>query len=309
MPINKKKIVVLLAAFNGQAWIEEQLNSILKQSHAPIDIFISIDLSEDRTLSIIKRLNARNKNIHLLPYGKKFGNAAKNFFNLIKYIDIKNYEFFAFADQDDIWLPNKLERACEFLNNTKADAYSSNVIAFWPNQKQKLITKNQFYREWDYLFEAAGPGCTYVLTTKLMIHIQTCAKKYYKDIRLIELHDWFIYAFARSHNYKWVIDDFASVLYRQHKSNVMGANSGFKAIFQRLRKVLNGSWIHQIRLIAKFCTSKEINFINTYLYKNNERYFSLAFLFFKCRRKSSDQFVFFIIFIILGFKNFFTLKD
>jgi rhamnosyltransferase len=117
--INKPKFAILLAACNGEAWIEDQLVSILNQSHISLDIFICIDWSKDSTFLIVKKLKNEYKNIYLLSYRNKFGSAAKNFFNLIKRINLKKYDFIAFSDQDDIWLPNKLYRAYQILNKNK----------------------------------------------------------------------------------------------------------------------------------------------------------------------------------------------
>ena len=308
MLINKPKFAILLAACNGEAWIEDQLVSILNQSHISLDIFICIDWSKDSTFLIVKKLKNKYKNIHLLSYRNKFGSAAKNFFNLIKRVNLKKYNFIALSDQDDIWLPDKLYRAYQILNANEADAYSGNVIAFWPNNKERVVKKNQSQKKWDHLFEAAGPGCTYVINKKLMFHFQSYLKQNAKNTQFIESHDWFLYAFARSNNYNWAIDSYAGILYRQHDKNVIGVNSGFKAARLRLLKILSGFWVDQVRMIAKHCNSKEKDFIQTYLSKDNERYFSLAFLCFKCRRKFVDQIAFFVIFIMLGLKKFFISR-
>ena len=77
-------VAVLLAAFNGIKWIEEQIESILNQKDVNLDIYISIDLSNDGTYEWCEELAIKNSNVNILPYGNHFGSAGKNFFRLIK---------------------------------------------------------------------------------------------------------------------------------------------------------------------------------------------------------------------------------
>ena len=92
--INKNpSIAVLLSAHNGICWIEEQVISILSQRDVSIKIFISIDRSTDNTFEWCKNFARKNNNINLLPYGEKFGGAAKNFFRLIRDVDFSYYDY------------------------------------------------------------------------------------------------------------------------------------------------------------------------------------------------------------------------
>lgn len=134
-----KKVAVLLAAYNGEQWISEQLKSITDQKAVDVSVFISCDLSADNTIKIIKELS--NEKIKLLPYGEKFGAAAPNFYRLIKDVDFRGFDYIALSDQDDIWLDDKLISGIEKLQSENAMGYSSNVIAFWANGKKKEIVK------------------------------------------------------------------------------------------------------------------------------------------------------------------------
>ena len=102
------KVAVLLAAFNGSRFIKEQVRSILNQKKVHIDLYISLDLSDDSSYELCKLLKKENSQVTLLPYGKKYGSAAKNFFRLIHDVNLNKYEYISFADQDDIWMSNKL---------------------------------------------------------------------------------------------------------------------------------------------------------------------------------------------------------
>ena len=139
---NKPSVAVLLAAHNGIEWIKEQIDTIFQQKEVNIFIFISVDVSSDGTFEWCKELNEKNSCVKVLPYGNHFGGAAKNFFRLIKDVNLNLFDFVSLADQDDIWLPNKLSRAVEIIKIKKLEGYSSNVVAFWEDGREKLIKKS-----------------------------------------------------------------------------------------------------------------------------------------------------------------------
>jgi len=298
-----KKIAILLAAYNGEEWIEKQIKTILNQKDVCLDIFISLDLSTDNTLNIIKSLKEQNHNIILLPYGQKFGSAALNFFNLLLNVPVENYDYIALSDQDDIWHEKKLIRAINILEEQNGYGYSSNVIAFWENGKRKFIKKAFPQCKYDYLFEVSGPGCTFVIKNKLALNMI----KFFSDKkeRLFELkyHDWIIYAFARSNKYKWIIDDQALMEYRQHSNNQLGANVGLKAIIFRFKKILSGEVIDQVIKIISFLGIENNEFVSKW-YKNKK----INYLFLACssrelRRSNRDKVLFFFFCIISFFRD------
>lgn len=218
-------------------WIEEQINSIFKQSDVETTIFISVDLSKDGTYEWCKELAARNNRIVVLPYGERFGGAAKNFYRLIRHVDFSNFDFVSLADQDDIWLSDKLSHAISLIKTKNVDALSSDVIAFWDNGDEKLVKKSFKQKEYDYLFEAAGPGCTYVFTGAGLRVFKEFLKANWKQVNQVDLHDWMLYAFYRHKGMKWFIDNTSLMRYRQHASNQVGLNSGMQAYKKRMNLV------------------------------------------------------------------------
>jgi len=189
---------VLLAAYNGIAWIEKQVDSIFQQKEVDIDIYISVDISSDGTYEWCQDLASKNIRVNVLPYGESFGGASKNFFRLIRDVDLSAYDYISLADQDDIWLPNKLIHAVNLLKNNNIDAYSSSVIAFWSNGREKLVKKSFPQKKYDYFFEGGGPGCSYVLRRQSLQQFKSLMMKNWNDFNSIESHDWLIYAFFRS---------------------------------------------------------------------------------------------------------------
>ena len=295
-----KKIAVLLASYNGIKYIKEQVDSILNQKEVDVTIFISDDLSTDGTLEYLQDIYKDFKNIVYLPSGSKFGGAGKNFFRLIKDVDFSSFDFISFVDQDDIWYEDKLIRAIKTIEDKQLDAYSSNVLAFWEDGKEMIINKSNSQARYDYLFEAAGPGCTYVLKKDLAISLQKFISENWENVNKVELHDWFIYAFARENNYKWHIDEKPSMRYRQHTLNQVGANDGLKAKLKRLKKVFS-SWYREeiikiikvLRLENKYKFSK---YILNKSYLNNLLLLKYSFEF----RRNKKEKLFLSLLILLG---------
>lgn len=290
--MSNPSFAVLLAAYNGMRFIEEQISSILQQENVDIYLFISVDESSDYTLAWCEGLSLKDSRVTVLTPGGRFGGAANNFFRLIRDVDFSHFDFLAFADQDDIWLPGKLSRAHEILSKTGAHAYSGNVVAFWPSGRKVFIEKSQDQVRWDFLFEAAGPGCTYVIRKDLGCSIQSFIKSHWDDVQKIGLHDWFTYAFARANGYRWVIDDFAGMLYRQHEQNQVGVNAGGRAFVQRARKVLNGWGLTQSALIAQLVGLGDDPFVKRWSSGGRAGLLWLAFHAWQCRRRTRDKIIF-----------------
>lgn len=245
-----KRTAILLATYNGEVWIEHQLSSIFAQTDINMCVYISDDLSIDNTTKIIKAYKEKHLNITKLPSNNRFGSASANFFRLLRDADFTGIDYVALSDQDDVWLADKLSCAVQVIAANKVDAYSSNVLAFWPDGSQKLINKAQPQQQFDYMFESAGPGCTFVLTKTLALELQEFLITNVVQCQSIALHDWFIYAYARSNGYKWFIDPEPHMLYRQHAENVVGANVGLKAKLSRWKRLRAGWLVEQALLIA-----------------------------------------------------------
>ena len=295
-----------MATHNGIRWIDPQIKSILNQESVNLTLFISDDGSVDGTHELLKKISARETLVVLLPKTKPFNNAARNFYHLIRSLDTKKFDYVSFADQDDIWVNDKLSHAIDVMKVHGAPCYSSDVLAFWEKGKTKPIKKSQDQVAFDYLFESAGPGCTFVLTAESMGAFKSHISKSKNSVDEILHHDWLVYAFMRARQFTWVIDDYLGVHYRQHASNEMGAHIGFKASLKRVRYILSGAWLSQVRMVANFCGQPQKQFIQRYLKLKHERFFSLAFKTHLLRRRSRDVFVLRFIFLGLALKKLLT---
>lgn len=286
------RVAVLFAAYNGRQWIEQQFNSIFQQRGVSLTAFVSVDQSTDETLIFCQKLAQSNPSVVVLEYGEYFGGAARNFFRILNEVDVSRFDYICFSDQDDIWLPDKLQRAHQMLSSTGADAYSSNVMAFWPDGRQALVEKSQKQVQWDFLFEAAGPGCTYVMRKELAGEIQGLLKNRWADIQQVGLHDWFVYAFARAYGYRWVIDDYPGMLYRQHENNQVGVNRGWRALRHRAGKILSGWGLAQSALIADLIGLGTDPFVRRWSGGGRVAMLWLACHAWQCRRRLRDKLLF-----------------
>ncbi|MGP1500891.1 glycosyltransferase [Bergeyella cardium] len=236
-----KTIKTLLASYNGEKYIEEQIQSILNQEGVLVDLIINDDSSKDRTVALVKEKFPELKVKINTP---ATGSAANNFLKMITEIDFnEDFHFVAFADQDDIWLPQKLSAAVEKLEAENAALYCSNLTK-WDMQNNSffLLKKDYPQKKYDFLFEGGSAGCTYVFTKnlaqQLKAFIPTVDSSCWEEFS----HDWLVYFFARSRGFKVCIDGNSYIHYRLHNNNVHGHLNqlSFSTIKYKIGKVLRG---------------------------------------------------------------------
>jgi rhamnosyltransferase len=305
-----KKVLIILASYNGSKFIKEQIETIFAQKKVNINLFIFDDQSHDDTCEVIKNL-PKNYKIKLFINSEPSGSAAKNFCNAIKSIteDIYNqYDFIALSDQDDLWLPNKLDIATNALEHEKAEFYSSNLI-LWEQygNKKSLLKKTSNQKRFDFLFEGASAGCTYVFTSKFANHLKIKLDQIdYENWKYFS-HDWLIYFISRLGKFKVIIDQKAEILYRIHIDNVYGqlnVNS-LKSIKNRFDIVLNGWYFKQIEGFSKLLNPNSVEFKIYHLYTKNmfTRFFLLFKYNFKLMRSKRKYIKFALLSIIPRFSN------
>lgn len=289
------RFAVCLAAYNGMAFMVEQIESILQQKGVDLQMFISVDQSTDGTEERLAEWELSEPRLTLLPLGQRFGGAGPNFYRLLREVDLSGFDYLSFADQDDLWHLEKLWRAHYLMTEQGAFGYSSNVTAFWPSGKSRLVNKAQPQRSLDFMFEAAGPGCTYVLQSSLALSLQQLVRGADAGLLRVGYHDWLIYAYARANNYPWVIDEWSSMQYRQHENNQIGVNVGWESYWRRVRKMLSGHGFEQSSLIADLVHASSTPIVQKGLRGGRLGYLWLAWRANQCRRKRLDQLWFFIL--------------
>ena len=128
-------VQVIMSTYNGEKYIEEQIQSIFNQKECNVSLLVRDDGSTDKTIEIVKELSLKY-NIKLIQ-GENL-RAAKSFLEAIKFTDEEN-DFFAFSDQDDVWLDDKLLNAIKCIEkyNDKILLYASNLTAV--NEKLEIM--------------------------------------------------------------------------------------------------------------------------------------------------------------------------
>jgi rhamnosyltransferase len=251
MTVAKPSVLVLLATYNGEAYLAEQINSILSQEEVDVTILASDDLSQDGTRACLVKFANQYSNVELLEVSNGSGSAGANFRRLIRSVVKTDYEFVAFADQDDIWHSSKLINAIQSLDRTGAQGYSCAVDAFWPTGKRKIIAQSSEVRAADYMLEGAGQGCTFVLTWDLFCVVRKFCQDTAPLAEKLHYHDWLVYLIARRLGVRWFFDPVPWISYRQHNGNEIGSRGGILAVFRRLSLIKNGWYGRQIAAAAE----------------------------------------------------------
>lgn len=241
------RVAILMATYEGSQFIQQQVDSILSQTHTDFILYIRDDGSSDAFKQVLLDLVDSRSKIKLIDLdGARTGSAAENFFEMIKSINSCEFDYFMFADQDDIWLPDKISKCLYRLKNGYS-GYSSNLTAFLneDNAVTWSVDKYGIQTKYDYLFQGASAGCTYGISRDLFEIINSAIRSFpsvnYKGLS----HDWLIYAIARSHGLGWYMDSNSYIMYRQHDSNVTGRRKGFPRLFDLYNK-LTSPWYHNI---------------------------------------------------------------
>ena len=218
------RIQVVMSTYNGELYIEEQINSIFNQKGCEIDLLIRDDGSTDNTINIIKRLSQKYK-IKLL-IGENL-RPAKSFLTALKLSD-KDRDYYAFSDQDDYWQDDKIISAIHLIekeNKNLSILYTGNLCAVDKNLNilnEKILSEdiNINYRS---IIASSSQlfGCTMVFNKKLRDYVCRC------EFNNPIMHDLWVGLLA-SLNGKIVYDPKPHILYRQHGNNQVGSQLTFK---------------------------------------------------------------------------------
>ncbi len=285
-----------MTAYNGRKYINEQIESILNQIDVDVSLYVSDDFSTDGTLEVLKT-HSRSEKIRVLKSDKKHGTAGKNFYSMIERVSFSGFDFVAFSDQDDVWALSKLKESADFLKkNLGLVGVSSCVEAFWENGRSVFVDKSDPQQDFDFLFEPAGPGCTYLITANFANEIKQLLISRPSIYNNVFAHDWLIYAYARKMGYGWHIFPFSTLRYRQHADNETGVNSGIAAFKVRMMKLKSGWYFDQVYALA-IALGYE-NDLNYYFKSRGAPNLIFWLHFRKMRRKFSDA-IFLLLVVLL----------
>jgi rhamnosyltransferase len=252
----RPRVLVLLTAYNGSRFIQEQIQSILAQEGVQLRVAVRDDGSSDETRAVITRSSARDSRIRIShTSGGRSGSAAQNLFTLIRENAAREFDYVAFSDQDDLWHHDKIVRACWRLKRDHAVGYSSATIAAWADGRERILRQVPLPTPSDFLFEGAGQGCTFVLRADFYSRVRSFVSRQPQLTATLHYHDWAVYALARAWGLAWSFDSTPSMRYRQHETNDTGARRSFTGITRRIALLQNGWYRTQISGIADLCAA------------------------------------------------------
>ncbi len=220
-------VTVLLATYNGGKFLEEQLNSLLNQSFQDFRIVIRDDGSTDNTLEIIERYKGISpEKIEICQSFEKTRSAAGNFFKLI---ELYSDDYIMFCDQDDCWLPDKIEKTLNAMKKAEAEFGTDTPILVHTDLKvvdeelnlinnsfiklQKLSPENTKLN--NLLMQNSITGCTAMFNKALL-------EKLFILPNAVAMHDWWLGLIAACFG-KIIFIKEPTILYRQHSNNEVGA--------------------------------------------------------------------------------------
>jgi len=224
---NNTKIAILLASYNGEKFIAEQIESIIGQTYRNWTLFINDDGSTDSTLRIIEDYSKKypDKIININYPIKKLGSSA-NFYKLLESVDS---DYYMYCDQDDYWLPDKIEKCMQRMDEQELIHSNAPLIV---HSDLKVVDKDL------NILHPSFHGFTKVKPNKfatfnylgVMNCVTGCTMLFNHAARQLPLqneetnawHDWWM-ALLVARDGKIAYIDEATILYRQHDKNVLGA--------------------------------------------------------------------------------------
>jgi glycosyltransferase involved in cell wall biosynthesis len=239
-------VAILLCTFNGAAFLNEQLLSIQRQTYPHWHLIASDDGSSDQTLQVLaafqEKIGADRMTIRIGPQS----GFVNNFLTLATDPSIQA-DFFAFSDQDDIWEPDKLERALRWLGEgpDEVPALYCSRTTLIDEQGQEFGLSPLFSRPPTFanaLVQSIAGGNTMVFDEKARGLIRVCG------IADVPAHDWLVYLLVTASGGRARYDAHPTVRYRLHPDNVIGPNNTHRARFDRLNMLRKGrfrDWINK----------------------------------------------------------------
>ena len=234
-------IEIVLATYNGEHYIAEQLDSILQQSYQEFQILVRDDGSTDNTVEILKSYIRRYpEKIRLFTSKERAGGPAQNFFQLMQ-STTANYVMF--SDQDDVWFPKKIEVMYKtMLQLEKENGKELPILVFSDyrivdEQLQDMdfdSRNNQIFAyrlDLNYLLvQNYVTGCTAMINKELYQRVGLYDKA-------IQMHDWWVALIASAMGVIYHLPQ-QLMLYRQHENNCVGAVN-IKSFHYRIHKFLD----------------------------------------------------------------------
>lgn len=241
---------ILMATYNGEKYVEQQVESIIAQSHRDWTLVISDDGSSDHTTDLLKELEIRDPRIQVLAESNPLpGSAARNFSHLLRHT---NAPYVMLCDQDDRWHRDKVSSTLQRMIDLKNECPGDNIplLVFTDmvviDENDEVISPSfEKFMHIDptrlsfsaILTQPIGAGCT-MMANKALVDLYNMAQP---ETQML-MHDWWLALVAAGFG-KIVHLDSCTSDYRQHASNVVGATKHSVAqMVSNARVLSNDVW-------------------------------------------------------------------
>lgn len=238
--IENKKIDILMATYNGEKYLAEQIDSIICQTYKNWNLLIRDDGSSDNTFKILKEYEKKDDRIKIIKDKKGNLGIAKNFEELLK---ISSSELIMFSDQDDVWKKDKIKIMLKYVGNS--DLIISDAIV--TNEKLECISESLFYLVKSKngiiknVIKNTYYGCCMLFKRKILEEVLPIPNN--KEIG----HDLWIGLISEKY-YKVKFIDEKLIYFRRHSNNVTTINKSKRNI----RKKIIGRYIILKELFRRY---------------------------------------------------------
>lgn len=255
----KATFAILIATKDGANFIREQIHSLLDQDLKDFDLIFLDDGSNDKTLEIVRQETC-NTDTNIIIKKCNHNSFQKNFLYGLKNID-QQYKYYAFCDQDDVWMPDKLQSLLEILEQTDKSKptmiasrttiidYKNNIIAESPMFRKSPSFKNA-------LVQSLAGGNTMIIN-----HATRNILDQIEDYESVVSHDWITYILVTAMSGKVIFSIKPLVHYRFHEKNIIGPNTTLSARASRVYSLLKGDFTEwsekNILILSKYNLPKE----------------------------------------------------
>lgn len=235
------KVNILLSTYNGERFLAEQIESIRQQTFTDWQLLIRDDGSTDRTCQMIEDFVQKDSRIRFInPDDRHNQGVIASFYSLVK---AEEADYYFFADQDDVWLPEKMAKTLDQVQNrsqnkpilvyTDLTVVDQDLQTIYPSMiaTQSHHANTELIQE---LTENTVTGGTMMINHALASLWQTTDK--------LLMHDWYLALLASAFGQLVYLDE-PTQLYRQHSANVLGARTWSK----RMK-----NWLKPSQLVAKY---------------------------------------------------------
>ena len=279
-----EKVDILVATCNGEKYVKEQIDSILNQTYENIRVIVSDDRSDDSTPKILKEIAKSDKRVILNLQKERLG-VINNFEFLLKQV---KSNFYMFSDQDDFWLPNKVEKMMEKQKKENADlvfgdleVVNENLETMYPSYGDYMLLNRKIKKcinsyEYNYLYNCVT-GCTILGKTSMLDKILPLpnTSKYV-------LHDHWIGIITGIYGKVAYVEE-TYIKYRQHGNNQVGTDkishkftkfSDVRELFLKIKIEIFQTFVDNNDRFPKEIQEKNAKALKYFKMLENKKYFN-----------------------------------